>query len=390
MTEGGRLLVVGSSIAGVRAVEGARSAGWAGPITLLGSEVHPPYDRPPLSKELLAPGGPTGVPQLRSAESLAALEVEIRSGVTATSLDAERRVIATTEGEIGYDALVIATGGKARRLPGAADLSGVRTIRDYGDAVALRHALDDAGRVVVIGAGFIGSEVASAARERGLAVSLVEAAAQPLARAVGPVAAGMLAQLHEVGGSRLVLGTPVRRVVHDGGEVTGVELGTGEVLPADVVVPGIGALPCAGWLSGSGIAVDPDTGGVLVDDALATGLPGVWAAGDVACAGGHVCQHWTTAAEQGRIAGANAAGAAERFGAVPFGWSQWYGHRIQTVGTTTGATEEVVDEGLVLSRDGEEIVGAVAIDRPRELARVRRALLARARSDVASQTTNAS
>lgn len=383
-------MVVGSSVAGVRAVEGARRAGWAGPITLLGSEIHPPYDRPPLSKELLAPGGPTGVPQLRSAESLEALEVEIRSGVTATSLDADRRIIATTDGEIGYDALVIATGGKARRFPGTADLSGVHAIRDYADAVALRHALDTASRVVVIGAGFIGSEVASAARERGLAVNLVEAAAQPLARAIGPVAAGMLAGLHEVGGSRLVLGASVKRVAHDGGQVDGVELGTGEVLPADVVVPGIGSIPCSDWLARSGIDVDPATGGVVVDAALATSLPGVWAAGDVACLGRHVTQHWTTAAEQGRVAGANAAGAGERFGAVPFGWSQWYGHRIQTVGTTTGVTEEVVDEGLVLSRDGDELVGAVAIDQPRALARVRRALLARSRSETAAQTKNAS
>ena len=229
---------------------------------------------------------------------------------------------------VRYDAVVIATGATARGLPGA------RTLRTAEDAVAVRAALDDGARTVVIGAGFIGSEVASAARKRGLPVTIVEAAAVPLVRAVGEEAGAALAGLHHAAGTGLRLATEVTGVA-----AGGVRLSTGEVLPADLVVAGIGADPATGWLEGSGLTLHERDRGVVCDATLSAGPPGVYAAGDVA----HVAnplfdgepmrpEHWTNAAEQGAAAARHALdpAGARAFEAVPYFWSDWYGHRIQS------------------------------------------------------------
>ena len=372
------LLIVGAGLAGLRAVEGARAAGWPGPITIVGDEPHPPYDRPPLSKAALSSENPPDVPALRSSEVIDELRVRHLAGVRVDRLDTERRTVTTSAGDLGYDALVIATGSTATTLPGLAGLPGVHVLRSYDDALAVRDSLARARHVVIVGAGFIGSEIASAARARGIEVTLVEASRRPLERAIGPGAARRLMQLHAEAGVRLLTDTTVTCVRTSTGGVDEVELSTGETLAADAVILGIGARPATGWLEGSGLALDPVSGGVRCDRGLATSAPGVWAAGDVACVDGERSEHWTAAGEQGRVAGANAAGAAEVFTSVPFAWSTWHGHRIQVVGETTAADEEDHDDGFVLYRRGGSPVGAVGIDSPGPIARLRRALAAQA------------
>jgi NADPH-dependent 2,4-dienoyl-CoA reductase/sulfur reductase-like enzyme len=346
-------VVVGASLAGLRAVESVRRTGYRGRIVLIGAETHLPYDRPPLSKAFLDADGPGEVTPFHT-------ETVLRDEPGGTA--------------IRYDALVIATGATARRLPGA------RTLRTAEDAVAVRAALDRGARTVVIGAGFIGSEVASAARKRGLPVTIVEAQAVPLVRAVGAEAGAALAALHHAAGTELRLATEVTGVA-DGGVV----LATGEVLPADLVVAGIGAVPATGWLEGSGLTLHERDRGVVCDATLAAGPPGVYAAGDVA----HVAnplfdgepmrlEHWTNAAEQGAAAARHALdpASARALEPVPYFWSDWYGHRIQFVGTPH-ADEVAVQGDTTLYRRGDRVVGALTVDRPREIMKYRRRIAAR-------------
>ncbi|MER7298423.1 FAD-dependent oxidoreductase [Nocardioides sp. NPDC127514] len=380
------LLIVGAGLAGLRAAEGARGAGWSGPITIVGDEPHPPYDRPPLSKAALLSEEPPGVPVLRSSEVVEQLRVRHLSGVRVHGLDTEGRTVTTSAGELGYDALVIATGSATTTLPGLTGLPGVHVLRRYDDALAVRASLARSRRVVILGAGFIGSEIASAARARGIEVTVVEASGRPLERAVGPLAAALLMGLHADAGVRLLTRTTVSGVRTSERGVDEVELSTGETLTTDAVVLGIGARPATAWLAGSNVALDPRSGGVLCDRSLATSAPEVWAAGDVACVDGERSEHWTAAGEQGRVAGANAAGAGELFTSVPFAWSTWHGHRIQVVGETTAADEEEREPGfIVYRRDGIE-VGAVGIDSPGPIARLRRALAAQAPSRIEPHT----
>ncbi|WP_406032167.1 FAD-dependent oxidoreductase [Nocardioides sp. NBC_00163] len=388
------LLVVGAGLAGLRAVEGARQAAWSGPITIVGDEPYPPYDRPPLSKAALSSEEEPGVPVLRSSEVIEELRVHHLSGVRVHGLDTERRTVTTSAGDLGYDALVIATGSTATTLPGLSGVRGVQVLRRYDDALAVRDSLARSRRVVIVGAGFIGSEIASAARARGIEVIVVEASSRPLERAVGPLAAARLMQLHTDAGVRLLTRTTVSgvrtlRQAQDIGSDRGVdevELSTGETVAADAVVLGIGARPATTWLAGSGVALDNRTGGVLCDRRLATSAPGVWAAGDVACVDGERSEHWIAAGEQGRVAGANAAGATEVFASVPFAWSTWHGHRIQVVGETTAADEEEREAGFIVYRRGGIEVGAVGIDNPGPLARLRRTLAAQAPSGTRAHT----
>ncbi|WP_410673306.1 NAD(P)/FAD-dependent oxidoreductase [Amycolatopsis sp. cmx-4-68] len=376
------LLVVGASLAGLRAVESARRTGYRGRIVLVGAEEHVPYDRPPLSKAFLDPGHPGRVEPFHPEAVLRdELGVELLLGAPAEGLDTEAREVVVAGKAVRYDALVIATGATARRLPGA------RALRTAEDAVAVRAALDEGARTVVIGAGFIGSEVASAARKRGLPVTIVEAAPVPLVRAVGEVAGAELAGLHRAAGTELRLGAEVTGVAE------GVRLFTGEVLPADLVVAGIGAAPATAWLEGSGLTLHERDRGVVCDATLAAGPPGVYAAGDVA----HVPnplfdgeparqEHWTNAAEQGAAAARHALdpASARPREAVPYFWSDWYGHRIQFVGTPRA--DEVVSVaagGVTLYRRGDRIVGALTVDPPREIMKYRRRVAARASWDEA-------
>ncbi len=392
---GDRLVVVGASLAGLRAVEAARRAGHSGTVTLIGEEPHPPYDRPPLSKAFLtAAGEPTFY--LDEAALRDGLAVDLRLGVTATGLDTAARVVLTDAGDVPYDRLVVATGTRARTVPYLSGEPGVLTLRTLDDAVALRDALQVAHDVVVVGAGVIGAEVASSAREVGAAVTVVEAAEVPLVRAVGEPVGRELAALHAAHGVRLLCGTTVTgtrpRSVGTGYHV---DLSTGESVDADVLVVGIGAVPNTGWLEGSGVRLDPRDGGVVCDAYLESSVTGVYAAGDVAHwpnallgATGRL-ENWTNAAAAGAQAAVNAVSASERrpYETVPYFWSDWYGRRIQFVGTPD-ADEVVIqrldDDGMVaLYRRADRLVGVATMDEPRKIMKYRRFIAARgAWSDV--------
>jgi NADPH-dependent 2,4-dienoyl-CoA reductase/sulfur reductase-like enzyme len=390
--ESDSLVIAGASLAGLRAAEAARKAGYPGKIRLIGAEEHLPYNRPPLSKEFLCEDPPPD-PVFRTLPALREqLAIDLRLGCRAVGLDARRRVLHCDDGELPYSALVIATGAQPRDLPGtpAPGTEGVRTLRSLDDARYVREALAAGARTVVIGAGFIGAEVASAARKRGLPVTMVEAAPVPLGRSVGALLGTLLAELHRRAGTDLRLGAGVRRI-EGNGAVDGVLLDSGERIPADLVVIGIGAAPCTGWLQGSGVELDPRDGGVLCDASLAASAPGVYAAGDVCSWASDLfgrrlrLEHWTSAAEQGAAAGRNAAdGGARRYDTVPYFWSDWYGSRIQFAGEPGGAEPEVIGGGwqdgklLALYRRGDELAGALTVNRPALIMKLRRLIAERA------------
>jgi NADPH-dependent 2,4-dienoyl-CoA reductase/sulfur reductase-like enzyme len=372
------VVVVGASLAGLRAVEAARREGFAGRITLVGDEEHLPYDRPPLSKQYL--GDDVAVaPLLTSEEELRALDVDVRLGSPASGLDLAARTLRAGDAVLEYDRLLIATGALPRMLPGAEGIAGVCTLRSLPDAVRVRDAFDRGARTVVIGAGFIGSEIASSARARGVDVTIVEALPTPLVRAVGPVAGAALSALHERNGTRLLCGIGVDRLEHESGAVTGVRLADGRVLPADLVIVGIGVAPATGWLEGSGLELD---NGVVLDETLRA-APDVWAAGDVARwmspDFGRLLrlEHWTNAADMGAHAMRNlVTGADEPYRHIPYFWSDWYGHRIQFAGVPEGEPEIVTgswdaDEFAALYRVGDRIVGALTLNRRADIMKYR-------------------
>lgn len=384
-----QLVVVGASLAGLRAVEAARSSGWHGRITLVGAESQLPYDRLPLSKAYLAPT-PTDSPlTFRSEEQLRDdLGVDLVLGSPATGLDPARRTVDVGERRIGYDVLIVATGASPRNLPGAEGLAGVHPLRSLDDARAVRAALDRGARTVVVGAGFIGSEVASAARKRGLPVTVVEQLPVPLVRSLGEAPGVLCADLHRAAGTDLRLGVGVRGLESVGGRVTGVLLDDGETLPADLVVVGIGVTPATSWLEGSGVELHERDRGVVCDEHLATSVPGVWAAGDLVHAPLAVfdgdlmrLEHWTNAAEQGALAARNALAAdlglgPEPLATVPYFWSDWYDHRLQFVGTPRAEEVRLLGPhgpgAVAIYRRGDRVVGALTVDRPRDIMKLRR------------------
>jgi NADPH-dependent 2,4-dienoyl-CoA reductase/sulfur reductase-like enzyme len=388
-----RLVVVGASLAGLRAVEAARRSGYDGTITLIGDEVHEPYDRPPLSKDYLTSEQPPSATVLREEAMLRNdLGVDLRLGTTATGLDPTAKIVHTDQGEVGYDTAVLATGASPRTIPGAEGLTGVHTLRTIGDAEAIRAAIDRGARTVVVGAGFIGSEIAASARKRGREVTVVEALPTPLARAVGEQLGLALAGLHERNGSHLRLGVGVDGLEGDQA-VQAVRLADGTRIEADLVVVGIGVTPNVGWLSESGLALG---NGVECDEYLATSASGVYAAGDIAnwvnpLFGTRMrLEHWTIAAEQGGHAGRNAAdpATAEPFSTVPYFWSDWYDKRIQFVGVAADAeqTETVIgaldgDAFLTLYRRGDRLVAALGLEQRSNMMKFRNLLAKQASWD---------
>ncbi|MEV1287685.1 FAD-dependent oxidoreductase [Micromonospora sp. NPDC049679] len=363
-----RIAVVGASLAGVAAARALRQQSYDGSIIAIGAERHAPYDRPPLSKAFLT--GACTEADLALADPDEALDVEWRLGTAAVRLDARNRSITLADGaEIPVDAVILATGARARRLPGTETVSGVHTLRTLDDAVALRRDLAAAERLVVIGAGFLGAEVASSARSLGLDVTVVEALPTPLAAPLGVEMGSVCAGLHADHGVRLLTGTGVARLV--GSErVEAVELADGTRLPADVVVVGIGAQPNVEWLADSGLEIH---GGVVTDAACATNLPAVVATGDCAAsfspyAGGIVrTEHWTHAHEQPATAVttllAGAAHPRRAHIAAPYFWSDQYGVRVQFAGhRADGDTVRLVEGDpaqrsflAVYERDGRPV-----------------------------------
>ncbi|MEV7406204.1 FAD-dependent oxidoreductase [Streptomyces sp. NPDC091267] len=357
-----RIVVVGAAAAGLTAVETLRAKGYAGGLTLVGDEPHPPYDRPPLSKELLTEGWEPPSTWLRKQEVMAAVDVDLRLGCRATGLDqAARSITLSTGEELPYDAAIIATGLRPRALPFGDGLRGVHVLRSLDDAIRLREALAKRPKVAVIGAGFLGAEIAATARGAGLDVTLIDTNAQPLERQVGVEIGGLVADLHRDHGVRLVLGADVVGMARDGVGVRGVLLADGTTVDADLVVVAIGSVPAVDWLAGSGL---PLGDGVLCD-AFCRAAPGVWAAGDVAnwphpmVAGARVrLEQRTNAAQQAMAVAANLlAGDAggQPYAPVPFGWTHQFGQKIQTVGWCPPDARTEIVSG---STAGREFVAA--------------------------------
>ncbi|HUR75659.1 MAG TPA: FAD-dependent oxidoreductase [Sporichthya sp.] len=386
-----RLVVVGASLAGLRAVEAARKSGYDGPITLIGNEPHLPYDRPPLSKAFLDAGadvdGAPVHPTFRDEATLRdALRVDLRLGAPATAVAPAGQVVLLNGDAVPYTQLILATGGDARMLPGGEGLEGVHVLRTLDDAIAVRAALDAGARTVVIGAGFIGSEVASAARKRGLDCTILEALPVPLVRSVGADTGKVAAELHRKYGTDLRCGVGVT-ALEGSGHVEKVILDDGTVVEADLVVVGIGVRPATRWLESSGIELHERDGGILCDEFLRTSLPGVYAAGDIAhfpnpLFGGELMrvEQWTNAAEQGALAAKNALfpDEAKPSAAVPYFWSDWYDSRIQFVGIPQSEEVRVVsaelgeEKFLALYRRGDKLGGVLTVDRQTQIMKYKR------------------
>ncbi|GAB2541660.1 NAD(P)/FAD-dependent oxidoreductase [Nocardia heshunensis] len=345
------VLVVGAGLAGLRTAEELRRGGYTGELTLLGDENKAPYDRPPLSKQYMR--GETDDTALRPAEFYPEHDIRLRLGVTATGVDTAARRVHLADGtDLGYDALVIATGLRPRRIPGLPDVSGVHVLRSHADAAGLREHLGGARKAVIVGAGFIGCELAASFRSRELDVTIVEPQPTPLFAALGEQVGALVTRLHEAEGVRVRCGVGMESLVTDGDSVTGVRLSDGTVLDADLVVIGIGSVPAAAWLEDSGIplAAPGDGGGVLTDETGQTSVPGVWALGDVA-AWPHATgrnkrvEHWTNAGEQAQILAAALLGNEPATEVqVPYVWSDQYDMKIQVLGIPALADEIVVVE----------------------------------------------
>lgn len=379
--------VVGASLAGLSAARSLRKRGYDGRLVVIGDELHRPYDRPPLSKEFLA--GSLGEADLALETDDEDLRADWLLGVRATGLDGPQRAVRLADGsEVRADGVVIATGAAARTLPGTAGLAGVHTLRTLDDARALRDELALGGRLVVIGGGFIGAEVASTAYALGLDVTVVEAAPTPLAGPLGATMGGIVSALHADHGVRLLCGVGVKGL-SGGSRVDAVLLEDGRSLPADLVVVGVGARPCVEWLAGSGVEL---TDGVVCGSDGRTALAGVVAVGDCASwydprAGLHRrVEHWTGARERpdAAVAALLAGGAVEPAAPrPPYFWSDQYGVRIQFAGHAAGADSVTIEEGarddrnvLAVYRRAGHPVAVLGMNQPRLFMRWRKQLAA--------------
>ena len=366
----GTVLVAGAGLAGSRAAESLRSFGFRGRIVLAGDEPHAPYERPTLSKELLA--GAREDAALRPDGHWAELGIELRTGSDVASVDPSRRTALVGDELVEWDTLVVATGARARALDGPA---GVHTLRTLADAQAIRAAVDETTRVVVVGAGFIGAEAASTLLPLARSVTVVEPLSAPLVRILGPDVGGILARRYRAHGVDLRLGVGVARIEGDL-HVRSVELDDGSRIAADVVVVGIGAMP-----------VSPFGGALDVDEHGRSAIEDVYACGDVASwwrpsLGRRLrVEHWTSAAGQARAVAAAIAGEPEPYDEAPYFWSDQFGLRLQHAGHAE-EWHAVVLEGdedaftaRYVDRQGR-LLAALAANRAREMASLRRELAA--------------
>ncbi|MFJ3779044.1 NAD(P)/FAD-dependent oxidoreductase [Streptomyces sp. NPDC090075] len=383
-----RVVVVGASAGGLAAAEALRRARFEGEITLVGDEQHLPYDRPPLSKQLLCGEWEPERLSLRSATDIEALDVEWRLGRAATGLDTERHAVTLADGsEVRYDGLVIATGVRPRRLPGAEPRPGLHVLRTLPDALALKDALRPGGRLVIVGAGFIGAEVAATARDLGVEVTMLESAAVPLALAVGEEAGRFLTRLHHEQGVDVRTQAAVAEILGDDAGVTGVRLTDATVIPADDVLVAIGSVPNTDWLAGSGLTVDNG----LVCDEYCAAAPGVYGVGDVARWHNPLfgtlmrVEHRTHAAEQGMAVARNLLQPDDRrpFAPVPYFWSDQYKTKFQAYGNLRDHDEALVLDSdfegrqlLVAYRKGDRLNGVLAAGKSPKVLRAWRALIA--------------
>jgi NADPH-dependent 2,4-dienoyl-CoA reductase/sulfur reductase-like enzyme len=370
------VLVVGASAAGLSTAEALRRKGYDGRLTLLDAENYLPYDRPPLSKQVLAGDWDADRAQLRSPEALVTLDAEFVLADPATGLDVATRTVHTASGRsLTADAVVVATGVSPRKLPGQEGLAGVHVLRTLDDAAALRTDLLAASRLVVVGEGVLGAEIAATARKLGLDVTIAGPQPAPMAGQVGPLVAGVLADLHTEHGVRLRLGTGVTGLVGTRGRVTGVRLDTGVVLPADIVVVAIGAVPVTGWLEGSGLTL---ANGVLCDS-RSRAAEGIYAVGDVARFHheGHGAlirlENRTNATEQAGAVAANILGADKAYTPIPYFWTDQYDVKLQVHGVLPADAQVTVVEGDIANRrfvaryeQGGRVTGVLGWNMPKQ------------------------
>ena len=386
------VVIVGSSVGGVRAARALRTEGYRGPVTLVGEEHGPPCDRPPLSKQVLTGAWAPERAALLTEQDAAAEDIKLRLGTRALALDAgTRQVLLADDGVLPYDDLVIATGASPRPSPWRPE-SGVYQLRTLADCLALKERFAQGGPVVMIGGGFIGAETAAAARSAGCEVTVVDPVRVPMERATGPLVGALLAGLHRRHGTATRFGVGVRAVSGHCGDLA-VSLDDESALRAATVVVGIGAIPSDQWLSDSGLAIED---GVTCDEYLAAaGAPHVFALGDVArwphpeLADTVRSEHWTNAADQARCVAHNIThpGAPEAYQPSGYVWSDQYDWKVQIAGLRAGAVAEWVigtpeaqrPQVAVLNADATgRLCAVVCLNWPRAFVRCRRLLDERA------------
>ena len=380
-----RVVIAGGGLGGFRVARSLRDSGFDGQVVIVSDEVHLPYDRPPLSKQLLAGAFTAGDCALPGRTD----DVDWRLGAAATDLrlDASELVLAD-QSVISYDHLVLATGRRARPWPGRAPANGVRVLRNLEDVANLESDLDGARSVVVVGAGFIGCEVAATLRQRGIEVSIVGIESQPMP-VIGAVGGAAARELHEQNGVRWHLNSTVTEIQGED-RVSGVRLGTGDVLPADVVLVSIGSLPNTEWLVGAGLTV---TDGVLPVDELCRAqtdkgpADNVWAVGDIAAwpdpsgRGLRCVEHWSNARDMADTVAANILGSNRRLQTLPAFWSDQYDVKFKSVGFLRDADEFIAAEEdrercalLIEARREGVVVGAVGLNMNKAILRYQRLL----------------
>lgn len=362
------VVIVGASLAGLSAGRSLRAEGFTGRLTIVGDEIHRPYDRPPLSKQFL--GGLVDHTDLGSDD---VDDVEWILGAAATALDTANRAVTLSDGrQLQYDGLIIATGATPRLLPGF-DKPGIHVIRTVGDAEGFRSALaGESPRVALIGAGFIGAEIASTCVALGLPVTMIELEAVPFGRSLGAAVGAELSRLYAAEGVTLLPGRSVARVLGDD-RVTGLELDDGSTVEADVVVLSVGVIPATSWLVDSGLPLD---NGVVCDETLQV-APGIVAAGDIArWPNGRLgefrrVEHWENAITSGEHAARALLGDRRPYESVPWVWSDQFGFKLQFVGSSIAHEEVFIESSLeqedgrllALYRKGDRLIGACGIRR---------------------------
>jgi 3-phenylpropionate/trans-cinnamate dioxygenase ferredoxin reductase component len=389
LAAGADVLIVGAGLGGLRVAERLRDKGFPGAVTMIGAEPHAPYDRPPLTKEVLR--GERDSTELRA--ELDPLRLTLLRGSRAVDLDAARREVRTADGRaVAYGSLVLAPGAVPTIPPSFRRLPGLHVVRTIEDALRLRESATRSGRVVIVGGGFIGCEVAASLRALDVTVDLVELLDAPLLRVLGPDAAEIITRLHTRHGVRLHTGAGVAEILGTD-HVTAVRLDNGSVLESADVVVGLGVSPDTGWLARSGIALGH---GITCTDQGETNLPGVYALGDAAAwwyeaARAHrLVEHWTTTVDQAAVVAHNITTPhdPQRLTQVPYFWSDQYDLKIQALGFVDPACSVRVIEPapgrtvLLYTRDGK-VDAAVGFSAARWLTRLRPAVAAHAPVDEA-------
>lgn len=382
-----RVVIVGASVGGVKTAQALRAAGHTGQIVIVEAEaVAHPYDKPPLSKGYLAPDATLAQIALTTADELAAIDVQVRYGAPATALDPTAKLLTLADGEqLEYDSLVIATGARARRSPWG-EGPGMHVLRTSADAEALRAELLPARRLLIVGAGFIGAEIAATATKAGVTVTMVDPLPAPMSRVLNDDIGQIFGDKHQAEGVDLILGHSVSSVerIDDGG--FHVALTDGTVVDVDAILVGIGAVVNTEWLEGSGLVLD--NGVLCTPELAAVGVDDIYAVGDV-CRWTDVVrgetvrlEHWTNATDQAPIVAHNIVNptAQRAYEAIEYVWSDQYDWKIQVVGRTGATDHELIgapEDGrfaVTYTADGRKLTGAVIVNWPRALVACRRAI----------------